>query len=189
MHWRSMINKTYKLSYLVLVICTIAAAYYVSENWFQVSLIRGESMSPAYHNMQLVLLNRYSDDYTYGDVIAFQCEGLDSVLVKRIAACPGDQVIIIDGTMYVNNTISSVFPQEHVFNYAGIAEDSIELKENQYFVIGDNLKESKDSRYEDVGVVCKDDFCGRVIPQNPRNQLNLCENLFIHHGIIVLSCV
>ena len=165
MHWWSMINKNFKLSYLALVICTIAVAYYISENWFQVSLIRGESMNPAYHNMQFVLLDRYSDDYTYGDVIAFQCEGLNSVLVKRIVACPGDQVIIIGGTVYVNNTISKVFSQKYVFDYAGIAEDSIELGKNQYFVIGDNLKESKDSRYEEVGVVCRDDIYGRVIPQ------------------------
>lgn len=165
MHWWSTVNKTFKLSYLALVICMIVVAYYVSENWFQVSLIRGDSMNPAYHNMQFVLINRYSDDFTYGDVIAFQCDGLDSILVKRIVACPGDQVIIIDGTLYVNNTISTVYPQEHVFDYAGIAEDSIELEENQYFVIGDNLKESKDSRYEEVGVVCGDKILGKVIPQ------------------------
>ena len=163
MHWWSARNKTFKLSYLVLVISTIALAYYVSENWFQVSLIRGESMSPAYHNMQFVLLDRHSGSYTYGDVIAFQCDGLDAVLVKRIAACPGDQVIIMDGTLYVNNAVSKVYSQKYVFDYAGIAEDSIVLKENQYFVVGDNVKESKDSRYAEIGCVEFSDILGKVV--------------------------
>lgn len=41
-------------------------------------------MSPSYHNMQLVILDKHSNSYNYGDVIAFQRDGLDSVLVKRI---------------------------------------------------------------------------------------------------------
>lgn len=164
MHWWSSINKSFKLSYLAPVIGMIALAYYISENWFQVSLIHGESMSPAYHNMQFVLLDRHSHSYTYGDVIAFECDGLDAVLVKRIAACPGDQVIIMDGTMYVNNDDSTVFSQKHVFDYAGIAENLIVLEENQYFVVGDNLKESKDSRYAEVGCVDFSDIFGKIIP-------------------------
>ena len=165
MHWWSTVNKTFKLSYFVLVIGIIVFTYYISENWFQLSLIRGESMSPAYHNMQFVLLDRHSRSYTYGDVIAFQCDGLDAVLVKRIAACPGDQVTIRNGTLYVNNAVSTVFSQKYVFDYAGVAEECIVLEEDQYFVIGDNLKESKDSRYKEVGIVYGDDIVGRVIPQ------------------------
>lgn len=165
MHWWSTGNKTFKLSYFVLVIGIIVFTYYISENWFQLSLIRGESMSPAYHNMQFVLLDRHSRSYTYGDVIAFQCDGLDAVLVKRIAACPGDQVTIRNGTLYVNNAVSTVFSQKYVFDYAGVAEECIVLEEDQYFVIGDNLKESKDSRYKEVGIVYGDDIVGRVIPQ------------------------
>lgn len=158
-----LLSKTFKWSYPVLVIGIIVFAYYISENWFQILLIRGESMSPAYHNMQFVLLDRHSCSYTYGDVIAFECEGLDAVLVKRIAACPGDQVIIRDGTLYVNDTVSKVFSQKDVFNYAGIAEDSIVLEENQYFVIGDNLEESKDSRYAEVGCVDFSDVFGKCL--------------------------
>lgn len=165
MHWWSAIKKSLKLSYIALVICVIATAYYVSENWFQVSLIRGESMSPAYHNMQFVLLDRHSRSYTYGDVVAFECDGLNSVLVKRIVACPGDQVKIVDGTLYVNNVVSQVFPGEQVFDYAGIVEEPVILKKNHYFVIGDNLGESKDSRYEEVGCVDFSDILGKVVPQ------------------------
>lgn len=150
----------------VYVPAVVAAAWFVSANWYQVSLIRGNSMSPAYHNMQFVLIDRHSDLYTYGDVVAFRCEGLDAVLIKRIAACPGDRVIVIDGTLYVNDAVSRVFSREGAFANGGIAGDMVYLGENQYFMIGDNLEESKDSRYEEVGAVDREAILGKIIPHS-----------------------
>ena len=125
-------------------------------------LIQGDSMSPAYHNMQLVLLDKYSKTYSSEDVIAFSSEGLSAVLVKRIAAVPGDIVQIKDEALYVNGLKNSYYCDEK-FSYAGIAQDAIQLGEGQYFVIGDNVEESKDSRFEEVGVVYKDNIIGKVI--------------------------
>lgn len=150
---------------VVLVLSIIMLSYYISADWYQLALIHGESMSPAYHNMQFVIIDRHSRDYTYGDIITFKCESLDSVLSKRVAACPGDTVVIRDGTLYVNDTISSVYDQEYIFEYPGIAQSPLHLDEDQYFVIGDNIGESKDSRYEEVGMVYLYDIIGKVIPQ------------------------
>ena len=47
-------------------------------------MIQGESMEPTYHNYQIVILDkRQPKEYQVGDVIAFNCEGLNSNLVKR----------------------------------------------------------------------------------------------------------
>ena len=46
--------------------------------------------------------------------------------------------------------------------YAGIAENSIQLGEDEYFVLGDNRNNSYDSRYEQVGIVNKSSIIGRV---------------------------
>lgn len=160
----SKLNRVYQYLKYIYIPVIIAAAWFVSANWYQVSLIRGNSMSPAYHNMQFVLIDRHSRRYTYGDVVAFRCEGLDAVLTKRIAACPGDRVIVKDGTLYVNDAVSRIFSQEGAFAYGGIAGDKVCLGENQYFMIGDNLEESKDSRYEEVGVVDGEAILGKIIP-------------------------
>lgn len=164
MRYSFLLGKADKIRLLGLIICIIMLSYYISANWYQLSLIRGESMSPTYHNMQLVIIDRHSKDYTYGDVIVFRCDTLDAVLVKRVAACPGDVVVIKDGTVYVNDTISSVFGQEYIFEYSGIACEPLYLGANKYFVIGDNIGESKDSRYDEVGNVCLEDIIGRVTP-------------------------
>lgn len=136
---------------------------YISMHWYQLVLIRGDSMLPTYHNMQLVLMDRHSEDYTYDDVIAFWCDDLNSVLIKRIVACPGDEVFIREGKLYVNGDVSNIFPQEYLFEYAGIADNPVQLTADQYFVIGDNIEKSKDSRYPAVGCVSADSVIGKVI--------------------------
>lgn len=147
---------------IILSVCIILLSFYISTNWYQLILIHGESMSPSYHNMQLVIINKYFKNYTYGDVIAFQCEGLNTVLIKRIVACPGDKVQIQEGQLHVNNQISKVFPLD-TFEYVGIAQNTILLEDGQYFVIGDNIAQSKDSRYPEVGLISKEEILGIII--------------------------
>lgn len=119
-------------------------------------------MLPNYHNMQIVILNRHDRSYQYGDVVAFSCEDLSCVLVKRIGACPEDIAVIDDGTLFVNGTVSQVYPQTSVFSYAGLLSESIVLGTKEYLVFGDNLAESKDSRYIEVGIINKDQIIGKV---------------------------
>jgi signal peptidase I len=113
--------------------------------------------------MQLVILDQHSKDYDYGDVISFECDGLGAVLVKRVVACPGDTVVIDDGTLYVNGKIREVFTAKGQFEYTGEADTMIQLEEGQYFIIGDNVAESKDSRYAEVGCVNEMDILGKVV--------------------------
>ena len=156
--------RAYKYLKFIYIPAIAAVACLVSANWYQLSLIHGDSMSPAYHDMQFVLIDRYSGLYTYGDVVTFHCENLDAALVKRIVACPGDRVMIGHGTLYVNDAVSQVFPEPGIFEYSGLADDIVYLRDNQYFVIGDNLEESRDSRYEEVGIINESDIIGKVVP-------------------------
>lgn len=157
-----LINKGKKYGAVFLVIGVGLLAFYVSQNWFQLLLIRGDSMSPAFHDLQLAVMNRRADEYTYGDVIAFQCDGLDAVLTKRVAACPGDVVQIREGILYVNDSVSDIFSAEYLFSYAGMAEQPLRLDGDQYFVLGDNIEESKDSRYREVGAVRAETILGKI---------------------------
>ena len=47
-------------------------------------------------------------------------------------------------------------------SYAGLAETEITLKDNEYFVLGDNRNNSADSRYADIGNVTKSNIVGKV---------------------------
>lgn len=150
--------------WLLLVVVIILLADIISANWYQLTLIQGDSMSPSYCDKQLVLLDKHSKYYAVNDVVAFRCEALKTNLVKRIAAGPGDEVVILAGTLYVNDELSTVYRKYGIFSYAGLAEQRIKLRDGQYFVLGDNIAESKDSRYTAVGIVSEKDIIGKVIP-------------------------
>lgn len=121
-------------------------------------------MEPNYHNFQLVVLDKHFSltDIERGDVVAFECEGLSVVLVKRVVALPGDMVVIRNGKLYVNGAVSPLYEGVE-FSYAGMLGEERVVGENCFVVIGDNVEESKDSRYEEVGVVTGDCIVGRVL--------------------------
>lgn len=160
MHRASAVKKTMCTALILAAI--VAACAYVSARWFRLMLIRGDSMLPAYHNMQIVVLDRHSREYRRGDVIAFHCEGFKAVLVKRIAACGGDRVQIAEGTLFVNGEASPLY-EKGAFDRAGCLEEEIRPAQGEYVVIGDNTAESRDSRDEAVGTIRAEEIIGKVI--------------------------
>ena len=137
-------------------------AWYISANWYQLMLIQGRSMMPAYKHLQMVVLDKHTESYTRGQAVAFSCDKLSSNLVKRIVAVPGDRAQIQNGTLYVNGAVSDVYPQDGKFDFPGILQEEILLGPMEYLVIGDNVAESIDSRYPEVGIISREDILGIV---------------------------
>ena len=75
----------------------------------------------------------------------------DQRIIKRIVAIPGDTVQIRNGHVYVNGDIVDELYTE----FGGTAYEPLILGEDEYFALGDNRAQSKDSRYRDIGVVYK----------------------------------
>ena len=120
-------------------------------------------MLPAYHHLQLVILDKREKSFSTGDAVALWCSDLSSVLVKRIIAGPEDTAVIREGTLFVNGEISEYYNTEGMFSYSGLLSETIFLTEGQYLVIGDNISESKDSRYPEVGIVSVRDIIGKIL--------------------------
>ena len=135
--------------------------WYISVFYYQLMLLRGDSMEPTYHSGQFLILDKHSRDYNYGDVIAFKKDGINGYLVKRIFAVPGDWVCIRDGIIYING--QPQYEEMQRIDFAGIAGEQILLGEDDYFVLGDNFDRSRDSRYVEIGPVSRDEIKGKVI--------------------------
>lgn len=120
-------------------------------------------MLPSYHNMQLVVIDKHSAAFDYDDVIVFTNDDLEATLIKRIIAVPGDTIQIINGIVYVNNMPSPLLPQDQPLSYSGIASSPLHLSSDEYFVLGDNLEESKDSRYPEIGCVKQNAILGKLL--------------------------
>lgn len=147
---------------IIIILMPIAAAWFISQNFYQLNMIWGDSMYPAYKNMQLTIIDKRADSFKRGDVIIFYCPSLDLSLVKRIIAIPGDTVLIENGNVFVNGAKSP-----HVngsVDFGGTAVSGLALNEESFFVLGDNYTQSKDSRYEEIGCVRRENIIGRLIP-------------------------
>lgn len=151
--------------FAIAVLIIFFTAFFVSNYWFQLVLIQGSSMSPAYRPWKLAVICRQSYRYEPGTVIAFRCETLNSVLIKRIVACPGDTVQIKNGILYVNGNAGKESSLYNSITYAGIAQELLTLSSDEYFVMGDNTEESIDSRHTEVGCIKREDILGIIFPQ------------------------
>lgn len=147
---------------ILITLLILLTTLYISQNLYQLNLIQGESMLPAYKNLQLTLIDKRATDLQCGDVIVFYCPSLDCTLVKRIIAVPGQTIQITDGSVLVDG-VQSPYVYENV-GFGGIASDTLFLTENEFFVLGDNYAQSKDSRYEEIGCVSRKHILGRLIP-------------------------
>ena len=156
--------KIYKKQIIALLI-TALLAWYISTFWYQFILILGQSMQPSYYNWQIAILSKRSDNLKIGDVIAFKSDALDSVLIKRIVAAPGDILQIKDGILYTNGLPSTEILSDSYISFSGIAQEPIILSVDEYFVLGDNYEYSKDSRYEEIGCIKRSNIIGEILPQ------------------------
>lgn len=150
-----------RISPVLLLLLTAMAAWYISEQWFQLVLIQGKSMWPVYDTMQLVILDKRRYEPGAGDVVAFYNKNLSAVMIKRVVAVPGDAVQIKEGKLYVNGKSRN----RDSITYAGLAENPIQLAADEYFVMSDNWEQGKDSRFEAVGCIRSEDMIGKILPQ------------------------
>ena len=127
----------------------------------------GDSMNPALKNGDVVLVNRLVYQIkspARGDIVVFRPGGNEKThySIKRVVGLPGETVQIIDGSVYIDGEKAESDIYTSDIEYAGTAEEPVELGEDEYFVIGDSAGVSDDSRTEDVGNVRLEDICGEA---------------------------
>ena len=64
--------------------------------------------------------------------------------------------------MYIDGEVLQESYGREVMKHSGLAANPITLKEDEYFVLGDNRNASSDSRDPSVGVIHKDRIIGRA---------------------------
>lgn len=152
--------------------------------------VQGASMEPNFEDKEYLIINeigykKTDVGFTYGekeinfftvnpfkelqrgDVVVFRYPKNPSVYyIKRIIGLPGEKIEIVhkevkiyneenpDG--FILNERSYLLPSEET-----MGEETINLTDEEYFVMGDNRKYSSDSR--SWGPVPKDDVIGKVL--------------------------
>jgi len=115
---------------------------------FFIGYVPTESMEPTLPRESFIFGLRIFDEPKVGDIIVFQKDG--TLLVKRIAAGPGDQ---IDRSPLTYMTTAPIPVWD---------EPIITVPEDCYFVLGDNTQNSWDSRYWESPFVRIEDIVARI---------------------------
>ena len=166
MERRKMMVRRFSI-WTVEIIGVILLAWIIVHFCLQTVTVHGESMMPAYGDGDLVLVNKL--DYRLHDpkrldpvVLELLNGSVTHYTLKRIIACPGETIQIMDGSVYINGEKTDCGFEDEILS-AGLASYEIELGEDEYFIMGDNCNNSEDSRVANIGNIKRDQLVGKVI--------------------------
>lgn len=148
---------------LIVLLFTIFLVKYVCQR----TEVVGPSMEDTLYDKDNVIVDkisyRFSEPKRY-DIIFFPYQYDKSTqFVKRIIGLPGEKVYIDDkGNIFINDNLLYEKYGKEVIEDPGVAINPITLAEDEYFVLGDNRNNSKDSRFEDVGFIKRKDIVGKA---------------------------
>lgn len=146
----------------IIYIIVLTGIFYLIQTFLYAPVsVEGESMAPTLADGDKLLLNKFSD-YERFDIVVFPApDDPGKQYIKRIIGVPGDEIRYSNDTLYVNDQevaepyladIESLESEEVVGGT--INEFSLEslqgvetVPEGEYFVMGDNRGNSRDSRY------------------------------------------
>lgn len=118
---------------------------------FQPFIVRGESMAPAFHQYDYLIIDEISYRFhgpQRGDVIVFRYpKDPRQYYIKRIIGLPGETVIIEDGNIKIlKDRDEFILKEPYLAGSFPISFMRLSLEDGEYAVFGDNRVASSDSR-------------------------------------------
>lgn len=120
--------------------------------------VDGLSMYPTLDNNDVLILWK-TKNVDYGDVVVVKNEG--QLLVKRVIAKNGDKIEVSGAQVRVNDSLIKEAYAYYDDSENSLSDISCDVPEQSVFVMGDNRKESYDSRK--IGPISCDLIVGRVL--------------------------
>ena len=128
------------------------------------AFVVGPSMEPTFHDRDMVIAFRlaYRNDLPeQDDIILFESTLPDDrILIKRVIAREGDELLINSGSLYVNG---EKIEEPYILETEFYGNTEITIPEGSVFVMGDNRNRSLDSRSEEIGLVDQEEIIGKVM--------------------------
>lgn len=130
--------------------------------------IKGNSMETTLNNGENVIVKKVSkqrNNLKRYDIIVFKIkeENKDEYYIKRIIGLPGEKIQIREEIIYINEIPLKDSYKKSSMKNAGLAKEVIDIRKDNYFILGDNREISLDSRHPFVGMISKKQIIGKVI--------------------------
>jgi signal peptidase I len=135
---------------------------------FQPFIVEGDSMLPNFHNREYLIVDEISyrfNEPERGDVVIFHPpDNPKTYYIKRIIGLPGEGVEMKGGKIYIYNKdfpTGTLLPEVDYLPQPSVRETvQVDLKYDQYYVLGDNRNNSSDSRV--FGAITKEEIRGKA---------------------------
>jgi len=129
-------------------------------------IVEGQSMEQSFHNNDYLITEKISykiREPKRGEVIIFHPPDNPSVnYIKRVVGLPNDKIEVRAGGVYVND--KKIYEPYLTSNEETLNSQKndyvIVLRDDEYFVFGDNRNHSRDSR--EIGAIPKENVVSRV---------------------------
>jgi signal peptidase I len=138
-------------------------AFIIIGYMFTVITVDGESMNPTLENREKVFVNSRAfmfGEAKIGDIVVANYNG--EIIVKRVVGVPGNTIVFTEDNVFKRDGVEDpkiVLPDVDD-NPSGVYVET-ELKEGEYYLLGDNIEVSSDSR--DMGAFDASQLLGKVI--------------------------
>lgn len=135
-----------------------------------VNIVSGESMVPTYGDNDIVIgsaLPVWTGKLERGDIVTAKTDQYE--IIKRVVGLPGETIRISEGKVYINDEeLSEEYLGEDYQDLTTYEEDFV-LGPDQYFIMGDNRNNSKDSRF--YGPFSVEDIRSEVLLRIPLSEM------------------
>jgi signal peptidase I len=151
-------------------VLAVSLAIIIPVRWFLIQpfYVQGASMEPNFFDHEYLIIDELTyrlDDPSRGDVVVFHYPNdPKQFFIKRVIGLPSETVEISDGKVRIYNEAhpNGILLDESVYLDQDFtaATQTVTLKADQYYLLGDNRSSSLDSRF--FGPVDRNYIVGRV---------------------------
>lgn len=169
------ITKKDIISFLLTIVIACAAAFLITRFVVCRTIVDGSSMQNTLQNNDNLITEMVSYYFRapkrYEIVTLHPYEKNEKSFIKRIVGLPGETVQIVDGLLTINGEVmeDDIYGAEMMYgsgydangNRNLLTSQKWVLRENEFFVLGDNRNHSNDSRY--IGPIQRKDIYGHAV--------------------------
>ncbi len=148
--------KTFIWETIKIIIISLIIILPVRHYLIQPFYVKGQSMEPNFHDNEYLIIDEISYRFNQparGEIVVLRYpQNPSEYYIKRIIGLPGERLVIDGGRVKIYNQEKpggfildeSSYLADGVFTAGNV---DLILKDDEYYVLGDNRESSKDSRY------------------------------------------